>query len=53
MTQQAQMAQNTDAEKMVRTYLGAYPARDRAAIESVMGSDLNTLANGLNESDSR
>jgi uncharacterized protein YndB with AHSA1/START domain len=30
------------------TYLGAYPARDRAAIESVMGSDLNTMANGLN-----
>ena len=35
MTQASRTSQN-DAEKVVRTYFGAYPARDRAAIESVV-----------------
>ena len=39
MTQQAPMSLNTDVESVVRTYFGAYPARDRAAIESVVAKD--------------
>ena len=39
MTQQAQMSQNTNTEKVGHTYFGAYPARDGAAIESVMAED--------------
>lgn len=41
MTQHAQMSQDINAEKVVRTYFGAYPARDRAAIESVMAEDFH------------
>jgi ketosteroid isomerase-like protein len=41
MTQPAQMSENTDAEKVVRRYFGAYPARDRAAIESVVADDFH------------
>jgi pimeloyl-ACP methyl ester carboxylesterase len=41
MTQLAQMSQNTNAEKVVLTYFGAYPARDGAAIESVMAEDFH------------
>jgi pimeloyl-ACP methyl ester carboxylesterase len=37
VTQQAQISQNTNAEKVVRTYFGAYRARDRASIESRFG----------------
>ncbi len=32
---------NTDADEVVRTYFGAYPARDRAAIESVVADDFH------------
>jgi pimeloyl-ACP methyl ester carboxylesterase len=39
MTQQAQMSQNTNAEKVVRTYFGSYLACDRAANESVMAEE--------------
>jgi hypothetical protein len=45
MMQHAQMSQNTSSEKMVRTYLGGYyPARDRAAIESVMAEDFHVTS---------
>jgi pimeloyl-ACP methyl ester carboxylesterase len=39
MTQQAQISQSTNAEKAARTPCGALPARDRAAIESMMPRD--------------
>ena len=35
------MSLNTNAEKLVRTYFAAYPARDRAAIESVVADDFH------------
>jgi len=41
MTQPAQMPDDAHAEKVVRTYFSAYPARDRAAIESVVTEDFH------------
>jgi hypothetical protein len=41
MTQQAQMSQNPNAEKVVRKYFGAYLACDPATIESAMAEDFH------------